>query len=189
MPIKYLTAVLASVLLAATIAIGVSAANPSVSEAASGGYAPKCGGGKIFLNAQEKRSFVLHNQVRRNHNLRRFCVQPNLEKAARAHSRDMIQRDYFSHNTKGGGTFDQRLKHYGYTMNGYSYYTVGENIAWGSGSYGTPDHIFKNWMHSTEHRHNILNGKFHEIGIGTYTGTYKTYRNATMYTADFGTRR
>ena len=189
MAIKYLTTVLASVLLAAMIALGVSAATPTVSEAASGGYAPKCGGGKVFLTSQEKRSFILHNRVRRSHNLRAFCINPRLEKAARAHSRDMIQRDYFTHNTKGGSSFAQRLKHFGYTPNGYRYYTIGENIAWGSGSYGTPDHIFNGWMHSTEHRHNILNGKFHEIGIGAYTGTYKRYRNATMYTADFGTRR
>ena len=186
---KHLKVILASVLLATITAFGALVASPAVSSAASGGYAPKCGGGKIFLNAQEKRSFQLHNQVRRNHNLRPFCVQPRLQKAARAHSRDMIRRDYFTHNTKGGGSFEQRLKHYGYTMNGYRFYTIGENIAWGSGRRGAPGSIFNGWMHSSEHRHNILNGKFHEIGIGTYSGTFQGHKGATMYTADFGTRR
>ena len=43
-------------------------------------------------------------------------------------------------------------------------------------------------MGSPEHRDNILNGDFSEIGVGARTG--ETYDAAgTMYTADFGTRR
>ncbi len=184
-----ITVVLAALFLATITAVGISAVDPRPAQAAGGGYVKKCGGGEIFLNAKEKRTFVLHNKIRRDRNLKPFCVQPNLQKAARAHSEDMIRRDYFSHTTKGGESFDQRLKKFGYTPEGYSYYTVGENIAYGSGSYGRPGSIMQRWMKSTGHRRNILNGKFREIGIGTYTGTYKGTRDVTMYTADFGTRR
>lgn len=186
---RYIGVVITCLFMAAMIVVGVGVMEPTSAQAASGGYVAKCGGGKIFLNSKERATFLLHNKIRRNHGLKPFCVHPNLEKAARAHSKDMIQRDYFSHDTKGGGTFEQRLKNYGYTPSGYSYYLVGENIAWGSGSYGTPDYIVSQWMHSTEHRHNILNGKFRQIGIGTYNGTFQGYQNATMYTTDFGTRR
>ena len=181
---KYLTVIFAAIFLGTAASLSVSVVESSPAQAASGGYVKKCGGGKILLNAKEKETFVRHNQIRRNHNLRTFCVHPKLQRAARAHSKDMIRRDYFSHDTKGGGSADQRVKKFGYN---YRYF--GENIAYGSGSSGTPRSIMRSWMHSSGHRHNILTGRFREIGIGTYTGTYKGYKGITMYTADFGTRR
>ena len=42
-------------------------------------------------------------------------------------------------------------------------------------------------MGSAEHRDNILDEDFSEIGIGARTG--ETYEAGTTYTADFGTRR
>jgi uncharacterized protein YkwD len=181
---RHLAIVLAAVLLAAVAAVGLNAGDPTSAQAANN-YAPKCGGGKILLKADEKRSFALHNKQRINRGLRTFCVHPALQRAARAHSRDMIQRGYFSHDTRGGGTFEQRLRKFGYT----NYSLIAENIAGGSGSYGSPDSIMRSWMNSPGHRSNIINGRLREIGIGTYTGTYKGYDNWTMYTADFGTRR
>lgn len=185
---RYLTFVLASTLLAAVIMAGIGVVEPAPAHAATGGYVKKCGGGKIFLNAKEKRTFELHNKIRRNHDLKTFCVQPNLEKAARAHSKEMVVKDYFSHDSYNGTSFDQRLKNFGYTPDGYSYWTVGENIAYGSGSQGSPANIMNAWMNSTEHRHNILNGKFRQIGIGTYYGNFQGHSGTTMYTADFGNR-
>lgn len=186
---KHLAIVLASIFLAVAVAAGVAAVDPPAAEAANKGYVKKCGGGKILLNADERTTFLLHNKIRRDRDLRTFCVHPALQRAARAHSKDMIRRDYFSHNTKGRYTFDQRLRRFGYTPKGYRYYTTGENIAYGSGSKGAPKSIMNAWMKSTGHRRNILNGKFREIGVGTYTGVYKGHRGVTMYTADFGTRR
>jgi hypothetical protein len=39
----------------------------SPAEAAGGGYASRCGGGKIFLYATEERLLTLHNNARENH--------------------------------------------------------------------------------------------------------------------------
>lgn len=179
-----------SVLLAIIILVGVSLAGPVAAQAAGGGYVEKCGGGEILLNEKEKRTFALHNDVRRAHDLPTFCVHSRLQKAARAHSRDMIRRDYFSHNTKGRQeSYDERLKRYGYDLHGYRYYWVGENIAYGSGSYGEPESRMDAWMRSDGHRHNILHSEFREIGIGTHTGTWRGYNGVTMYTVDFGVRR
>lgn len=183
---KRLAIMVISVLIASSVAVGISAADP---QATGGGYVKKCGGGKIFLNEKEKKTFASHNEIRRDRNLKPFCVHPKLQKAARAHSKDMIRRDYFSHNTKGRGSFEKRLKRFGYTPKGFKFYMVGENIAYGSGSYGEPDSIMRAWMNSKGHRHNILKKEFREIGIGTYTGTYKDTKGVTMYTADFGVRR
>ncbi|MDP9478741.1 MAG: CAP domain-containing protein [Actinomycetota bacterium] len=180
--------VVVAVVLAVAAAVGLSAVNPSPAEAALVSV-KTCGGDTIDLDSIEKRTLDLHNETRVANGLPAFCVQPKLTNAARAHSQEMLDKDYFSHNSYDGETFGARLKRFGYTSSGYSYYTVGENIAWGSGSYGSPDAIFKGWMNSTGHKANILNKNFREIGIGARTGTYKTYAGATIYTVDFGTRR
>ncbi len=183
--------VVISVLVASLfLVVGISLADPVAAQAAGGGYVKKCGGGKILLNDKEKRAFALHNAIRRQHKLSTLCVHPRLQKAARAHSRDMIRRDYFSHGTKGRHeNFLKRIKRYGYGPEGYTRYLVGENIAYGSGSSGEPQNITKAWMHSKPHRRNILNGKFREIGIGAHTGNWRGHDGVTMYTADFGLRR
>lgn len=140
--------------------------------------------GQIRLNAREKETFLLHNEERQQRNSKPFCVHPKLQRAARAHSEDMIRRDYFSHNTEGGGTFSQRLKRFGYKGS-----PTAENIAWGAGPHGEPKSRMNAWMDSTGHRSNILDNRFREIGIGIRTGTYEGYEGAIMYTVDFGIRR
>lgn len=178
-----------SVLLATLAAIGFLVADQE-SAAAAGGKVNRCGGGKIFLDSNEKRTFALHNQIRRNHHQPAFCVHPALQKAARDHSEDMIRKDYFSHDTKGRNeTAEERIKRFGYTPQGFSFYMIGENIAYGNGTYGEPDNIMNSWMKSDDHRHNILNGKYREIGIGVTKGTWQNTEGVKMYTVDFGVRR
>jgi uncharacterized protein YkwD len=48
--------------------------------------------------------------------------------------------------------------------------------------------MFRSWMRSSIHRPNILDGRFHEIGISACKGDYGDYGDSktTMYTADFG---
>jgi uncharacterized protein YkwD len=181
--------VVISVFLAGLVAVGASVADAEHARAAGGGTVERCGGGEISHTEKEKKVFALHNEIRREHNLPTFCVHPKLQKAARAHSIDMIRRDYFSHNTRGRGPFDERLERFGYDSEGYRHYLVGENIAYGSGTYGEPDGVMRAWMQSDGHRHNILEGEFREIGVGTHVGEYKGIDGVTMYTADFGVRR
>ena len=180
---RYLTVLLVSVFVAVAVATTIFVVNPPAAEAAGG--VRKCGGGTISLNADEKETFVQHNRERRDRNLSPLCVHPDLQRAARSHSEDMIRRDYFSHDTKGRNeTACERIKRYG-----YRYRLCGENIANGSGAYGEPESVMRRWMQSDGHRSNILNGRFREVGIGTYTGTFNGTSNVTMYTADYGTRR
>ena len=148
-----------------------------------------CDGGTIALSADENYMLERHNKARKKHGLKALCVHPILTKAARAHSKEMIDKDYASHNSFNGESALERLERFGYTSEGYSYYLYGENIARGCGSYGAPDNIFRWWMHSSEHRSNILKKKFREVGIGVSTGTYGTCTQARVYTVDFGVRR
>ncbi len=172
---KRLLVLIFAAVLASAAAVSVSAVEAPEAAAAGGGYVKKCGGGRILLNADEKTTFAKHNKIRRDRGLKSFCVHPALQRAARAHSKDMIQRDYFAHGNVG-----KRLDKFG-----YNWRTYGENIGYNS----TPDRMFDAWMESSGHRSNILNKGFREIGIGTYKGHFKPAGGTvTMYTADFGTR-
>jgi len=182
---------LASLLVATLVAAGVIGASVlSPREAGASLVKVKtCGGGTIELNAYEKRVLEFHNRARVKRGLKALCVNITLTKAARAHSQEMLDKDYASHNSFNGETIKERLTRFGYTSSGCTYYLIGENIAWGCGSRGAPDHIFKWWMNSTYHRSNILNKNFREVGIGARVGKFKTCKRARTYTVDFGTRR
>lgn len=180
---KHTAVVLASVLLAALVAVGAAALEPERADAATS--VRTCTGGTVNLKAIEKRMLDLHNRARADRGLKRLCVHPKLQKAARAHSRDMIRRDYFSHNTKGRNeSACERIRRFG-----YRYAACGENIAWGSGTRGRPGPIFKYWMNSKPHRSNILDKRFREVGVGAHRGNFQGIDNVTMWTVDFGRRR
>ena len=171
--------VLAATVLAVVAAIGVFALEAEEAGARGAATARTCGGGRIDLKANEKRTLRLHNRARERRGLKPLCVHPKLQEAARAHSAAMIKRDRFFHGPVGA-----RLKRHG-----YKWKTYGENIAGGSKRLGTPESIFERWMKSRTHRPNILKRGFREVGIGTATGTFKGNKGYTMYTADFGRRR
>ncbi|MFD1149369.1 CAP domain-containing protein [Saccharothrix hoggarensis] len=93
-------------------------------------------------------------------------VDDRVVAAARAHSADMAERDYFSHTTPEGVGFAQRMREAGYPSPG------GENIAKGQRS---ADQVMRAWMNSDGHRRNILNCGFTTIGVGLDTrGWYWT---------------
>ncbi len=194
---RTLILVFTTAFIATAIAVGVGTIDPPPAQAATtGGYVKTCSGGQIFLKANEKQSFYLHNKIRKEHNLKPFCLNPKLEAAARAHSKDMVQRNYFSHITAAGTPVHPKLKagmdpFQRISAFGYRYSWAGENIAYGEDSLGEPTNIMDTWMASTGHRTNILSKEFTQIGVGTYFGsTYEvngnTRNDVTMYTADFG---
>jgi uncharacterized protein YkwD len=179
---RHALAVFASALISTIAVFGIVAATDS-KPAHAGVYITGCTGTQVYLTDREKRMLDLHNQERRNRGLSAFCVHPALQKAARAHSKEMIDKDYFSHYSYNGESFSARLTRYGYNWS-----TCAENISWGTGSRGEPDYTFQSWMASSGHRANILNSRYKEIGIGQAYGTYKTHSNARMWTVDFGRR-
>lgn len=181
---RHTVVMLASVLLAALAAAGVFAVDPGRADAATS--VTSCTGDTVRLSAIEKRMLSLHNRKRADRGLPRLCVHPKLQRAANDHSRDMIRRDYFSHNTKGRNEDAcERIRRYG-----YRYRACGENIAWGTGPAGDAEAIFRNaWMDSQTHRSNILSERFREVGIGAHRGNFQGHDNTTMWTVDFGTRR
>jgi uncharacterized protein YkwD len=134
-------------------------------------------------------TLCLLNHARGRHGLGRLHLSKKLAFAARTHSADMARRGYFSHNSLSGASFLDRIKKAGYLRRARMW-TVGENIAWGTGVLATPRSIVRAWMHSPGHRANILNRRFREIGVGiTYNAPVRVAsRQAATYTTDFGMR-
>jgi uncharacterized protein YkwD len=129
------------------------------------------------------------NRERAHHGLRRLRLNKLLSRAARRHARDMARRNYFSHDTLGGGSFLDRIRREGY-LRGARRWVVGENLAWGTHGHSRPRVITRLWMNSAGHRANILNASFREVGIGVaYDSPIRGGgRPAGTYATDFGTR-
>lgn len=94
-----------------------------------------------------------------------------LAQAAYGHSLDMATNNYFSHTSRDGRTFAQRI-----SATGYQWRSAGENIAAG---YSTTAAVMAGWQKSPGHCANLMNKSFVHIGLscskGTATSTYPTY--------------
>lgn len=142
------------------------------------------------LSAVQRSTLCLLNAERSARRLRPFRSNSMLAAAALRHSRDMVSRTYFSHDTLGGVGFDKRVVRVGY-LRGARGWSIGENIAWGSGTRATPHEIVNSWMNSPGHRANILSRKFAEIGLGVAVGVPEDGGGpeGLTYTTDFGVRK
>jgi uncharacterized protein YkwD len=118
------------------------------------------------------------NDARAAHGLPPLRTDSTLRRAARSHSVQMLRTGSFTH-----GPFAQRMQ---------SFHAQGprlaENIAWGTGSYGSAQAIVQAWLSSPEHRANLLRPGFTRIGLGVADGTFQGHPGAVVVTADFGGR-
>ena len=105
------------------------------------------------------------------------ALNAKLMSTARAHSLDMLNRDYFEHNTPEGTTPFNRM-----TSAGYVFQTAGENLAW-RGTTGTIDmtaaveqqHVdlfVDSTVPGRGHRLIMLGEDFREVGIGVINGEF-----------------
>jgi uncharacterized protein YkwD len=131
-----------------------------------------------YKSAGEQQVLVLLNQIRAQHNLPALSANTQLRNAARAHSTDMLRRGFFDHNSPTE-TWDARVARY------LKAPLTGENIAWGSGSLGSPAGIVKQWMNSPPHRAIILTAELKRVGLGLASGTFQGTGDAIVATADF----
>jgi uncharacterized YkwD family protein len=106
---------------------------------------------------EESELLELVNQAREMANLDPLAFQTPLLRSARLKSRDMVQKNYFSHQSPTYGSPFDMLRSFQ-----ISFKSAGENIA------GNPSikRAFDDWMSSQSHRDNILNPNFISIGIG-----------------------
>ncbi len=126
------------------------------------------------------------------------AMNTTLRQAAIDHSQDMLNRNYFEHDTPEGVTPFDRMRNAGYLYN-----VAGENLAW-RGSTGTLDAVSTVENQHDElfidvgiagrgHRVTMLNEQYREVGIGIVRGSYTrpsdstVFSDSIMQTQDFGT--
>jgi uncharacterized protein YkwD len=115
------------------------------------------------------------NQARQAHGLRPLRFDARLQRAARAHSWDMIRRTYFAH-----GAVFERLRRFRVEAP-----VVGENLAWGAGDQAMPTTIVDRWLQSPPHRRILLRPGFLSVGVGAIAAPFQGNDEATVVTADF----
>jgi uncharacterized protein YkwD len=144
-----------------------------------------CGGDYVSVidAGYEQEVLRLVNEQRALNGIPPLKRVAELDDAARYHSADLGEDDYFEHDT-----YDRINNNLLFVCGPWdrigSYYSGarGENIAAG---YGTPEAVVNAWMNSPGHRSNILSSSSWEIGIGYYDGNGSYY---TYWTQDFGRR-
>ena len=109
------------------------------------------------ISQVEQDIFRLTNEQRAKNGLSPYVWDDAIAAVARAHSKDMSARNFFSHVNPDGVDPFQRMR-----VGGISFSYAGENIAGGPSA----DIMMNNWMNSPGHRANILNSGFRRIGVG-----------------------
>lgn len=144
------------------------------------------GQGATDLSADEQVGVMLcmTNYARAAHGLGPLSPSAQLGRAAVRKSADIVDCDEFSHEACGR-PFQFWIQRYGYLK---GCWRAAENIAWGTGEYGTVGAIFTAWLESPEHHANIL-GPYREIGIGVRVGGLEGYEGAAVWTQDFGSHK
>jgi uncharacterized protein YkwD len=136
----------------------------------------------------ENEIIELTNAQRSKHGVRALSIDDRLIELARNHSQDMVQRNYFSHNSPEGNDPTDRAELQGFRcekrVGDYIYAGVAENIfqnnlydgyttlngATSSYDWNTMNEIAQStvqgWMESPGHKENILDRTYDGIGIG-----------------------
>jgi len=128
--------------------------------------------------AYERQIFDMTNAFRLKNGLPVLAWDDKLAEAAKGHSADMAQRDYFAHDSPDGKSVWDRLQAVGFER----YATYAENIA-----AGYPDAFmaFNGWVNSPGHRQNMLTDNLDMLGVGVVHeggSNYGWYYTQNFYT-------
>jgi uncharacterized protein YkwD len=154
--------------------------------------APTCTNTDVMPTAQNielvrAAILCLHNQIRVQAGLPTLKDNAKLRKAATGQSNDMVANGYFDHTSPDGDTFVDRIIGAGYTKRNDGW-TLGENLAWGTGDLSTAQGVMNAWMNSAGHKANILKKAYREVGIGIKLGVPTDNGVGATITADFGAK-
>ncbi len=114
------------------------------------------------MTRPEQAACELINEQRVKNGLKPLLVSEELSVKARVKSVDMLENNYFSHNSPTYGSPFTLMNALGIT-----YRSAAENIAMG---YKTAEAVVNAWMNSPDHRANILSSNYTSMGIGHVDG-------------------
>src|SRR5206468_12650742 len=108
-----------------------------------------------------------------------LTIDPQLAAAAQAKARDMVAGNYWSHTSPAGKTPWTFI-----SAAGYQYQQAGENLAYG---FASADDTEAAWMNSAEHRANILETSYQNVGFGVaQSPNYQGQGAETIVVAEYG---
>jgi uncharacterized protein YkwD len=145
----------------------------------------------VALSALEQGVLTDINGFRAAHGLAPLRLSASLSAAARSHSVQMESDGYFAHNSVDGTAFWKRIQGF-YPSSSFGYWSVGENLLWSAPDVDAGKALTM-WENSPEHRKNMLDPHWREIGVsavhstsapGVYNGL-----SVTIVTTDFGVRK
>ncbi len=129
---------------------------------------PDCALGNGTLTADARKMVELVNLERKADGLPALQYDNQLTNAARRHALDMANHDCCSHQLTDGEQFYQNV-----FASGYPVSEVGENLAVGV---ATPEEAFECLLSSPDHRSNIMNSDFTQIGVSDQVNPSSGYR-------------
>jgi uncharacterized protein YkwD len=135
-------------------------------------------------------TLCLMNAERGTRGLARLQAEPALARAAGSYARLMVRERFFDHTSPGGSTMMSRI-HASRYLHDVRSWSVGENLAWGTGPLATPRATVRAWMRSADHRANLLDPRFRDVGIGIAEGAPEALgpeEPGGTYVTDFGRR-
>jgi hypothetical protein len=134
----------------------------------------------FFADITKTSIIKLANNSRISLGLSLLKENQTLDEAALLKAQDMMDNDYFAHNSPKGVTpwhwFDKA---------GYDYRYAGENLAIG---FIESEEVNQAWLDSPSHRDNILKPDYNEIGIAVLTGDFQG-KQTTIVVQLFGTKK
>lgn len=124
-------------------------------------------------NSLENEVIRLTNAERSKRGLPALKSNWQLSRCARYKSQDMINKNYFAHQSPTYGSPFDMIESFGISMA-----AGGENIAMRQ---RTPQEVVTAWMNSPGHRSNILSTAYTEIGVGVAKSKSGSYYWTQMF--------
>ncbi|CAN7443455.1 CAP domain-containing protein [Rossellomorea sp. LjRoot5] len=114
--------------------------------------------------ASEQQIFDITNVIRHQFGEDTLKWDEETAQIARGHSKEMFEKNYFSHDSPTIGDLSQRLE-----QGGVRFKTAGENIA---SQYTDAPEAVHGWLNSEGHRKILLEQDFTHLGVGVYKRFY-----------------
>ncbi len=116
-----------------------------------------------IINEEQQTHLALLNQFRKENGIEALALNNKLIKSAQAYAENMLKTGRFDHVAADGSDFIIRI-----TDTGYTYLSLGENIALGQKDVHS---VLAAWKASQTHKENMLKVNFTEVGFG-HAGNY-----------------
>jgi uncharacterized protein YkwD len=182
---------LATLVAGLLICAGALVVEPSAARASAG-----CANAQLRPNGRnataiDAATLCLIDRVRATHGLRALRSNAQLGTVAASQVTSMLRWNYFADVRPSGQTPLALIVVTRYRAHSASI-SVGQNIAWASGAYATPEHVVADWMASPPHREIMLSGEFRDAGVAVMSALPSVLhagRRGAVYAVEFGARR